>query len=298
MRPGSEFRGRTANMTGRSIDRGVTWLDLHGRDHAMSQQIGNEMRVAGLHAFGIPGFFEYGPTITPAFYVTTTRLLGLPNDMQMRSVGVLRDIEPRILAMLGVRFVITDAPFDGAARLRAPAGERRNLVPLRDRPPRVGRARTRRRSCASRSQRPTSSRSVGKRGLRSVARNHRRCTGQCRRAGACAQFAPHFRWRVAAAGSSKVRPVGPALTFGVSSRRLKVTSIRSGEPILFRANLLETGILFSGRLDVTVSIRTGVFLDLGAGFRKSIRPRHRSADRGGASEIERERSASGRADGP
>src|SRR5262245_484712 len=30
MQPGSEFRGRTANMTGRAIDRGVTWFDLHG----------------------------------------------------------------------------------------------------------------------------------------------------------------------------------------------------------------------------------------------------------------------------
>jgi hypothetical protein len=107
MRPGSEFRGRAANMTGRTIDRGVTWFDLHTNDYAISQQIGNEMRVAGLHI-----------TMTPAFYATTSRLLGLPVDRPLRSVSVLRDIEPRILAMLGVRFVITDAPFAGAAKLR------------------------------------------------------------------------------------------------------------------------------------------------------------------------------------
>ena len=261
MRPGSEFRGRTANMTGRSIDRGVTWLDLHGRDHAMSQQIGNEMRVAGLHAFGIPGFFEYGPTITPAFYVTTTRLLGSPNDMQMRSVGVLRDIEPRILAMLGVRFVITDAPFDGAARLRARLpvkGETLYLYEIAR--PNLG------------DYSPT------------VVRKPFAAADIIERLGN-ADFDPSREIIADVPGNAEglVPARSSRLIFdGVSlrleadspgrsvlllplefSRCLKVTSIRSGEPILFRANLLETGILFSERLDVTVSIRTGVFLDPG-----------------------------------
>ena len=81
------------------------------------------------------------------------------------------------------------------------------------------------------------------------------------------------------------------------SRCLKATSIRAGEPILFRANLLETGILFSGRLDVTISIRTGVFLDPGCRLQDyrdvtalrigEVPPRWNGRDR-----------ASGRADGP
>ena len=119
MRRGSEFRGRTANMTGRSIDRSISWPELHNIDGAAMHATGNEMRVAGLHVFGIPGFFQYSPLMTPAFYATTSRLLARPGDRQMRNVSVLRNIEPRILAMFGVRFVITDAPFDGAGSLRA-----------------------------------------------------------------------------------------------------------------------------------------------------------------------------------
>ena len=49
----------------------------------------------------------------------TSRLLALPADKQMRSVIVLRDIDPRILAMLGVRFVLTDREYDGPVSVRA-----------------------------------------------------------------------------------------------------------------------------------------------------------------------------------
>jgi hypothetical protein len=35
----------------------------------------------------------------------------------------------------------------------------------------------------------------------------------------------------------------------------------TGTPNLFRANLVETGILFSGRLDAKLSIHTGAFLN-------------------------------------
>ena len=77
------------------------------------------MRLVGLNYFGIPSLFEYSATISPFFYAVTSRLLALPADKQMRSVIVLRDIDPRILAMLGVRFVLTDREYDGPVNFRA-----------------------------------------------------------------------------------------------------------------------------------------------------------------------------------
>ena len=114
LQPPAPFRGRVANMTGRMFDRGITWPDLHTHDGAVERQFGNEMRLVGLHYFGIPGFFQYGSTMTPAFYAFTSRLLADPRDQQMRSVSVLRRYEPKLLGMLGVRFVVTDAPIIGA----------------------------------------------------------------------------------------------------------------------------------------------------------------------------------------
>jgi hypothetical protein len=126
LRLGAPFRGRTADMIGRSLDQNVDWLALHGIDGSLTNETGNELRLVGLHYFGIPGLFQYTPTISPFLYAVTSRLLGLPGDKQMRNVIVLRDINPRILATLGVRFVITDRKYDGPARLRT-------SVPVQDR---------------------------------------------------------------------------------------------------------------------------------------------------------------------
>ena len=100
-------------MIGRSIDRNIDWLDLHAIDGALIRATGNDHRLVGLHYFGIPGMFVYTPTISPFFYAVTSRLLAKAGDMQMRSVMVLREIDPRILAMIGVRFVITDRMLKG-----------------------------------------------------------------------------------------------------------------------------------------------------------------------------------------
>ena len=118
LQPNSIFRGRTVNMNPRSIDRNVSWQDVYDYDVGVWQATGNGMRTAGLHFFGVPTLFEYTPTISPFFYALTTRTLALQGDKQFRSSLVLRDIDPRILAMLGVRYVITDREYSGSTTLR------------------------------------------------------------------------------------------------------------------------------------------------------------------------------------
>jgi hypothetical protein len=265
MQRGSQFRGRTANITGRSFDRNITWFDLHFGDSVIAKETGNEMRVAGLHFFGIPSLFEYTPTISPAFYATMTRLLGRPGDVQMRSVTVLREIKPNILAMLGVRFVITDFPFEGSATLRV-------SLPIKDRilylyeiaEPNIGNY-----SPTVVHSLPSASEMIEL--LRSADFDASReligdlpvpVDGLVKARNA----------RLAFDGLSlKVEAESPGWSILLLplefSRCLATTSGQSGKPILFRANLLETGILFSGRLDTAISARTGPFLNPGCRLR-------------------------------
>ncbi|WP_376984625.1 hypothetical protein [Bosea sp. R86505] len=117
---GSNFAGRTASIMMLPDKASVGWEDLHQLDGALSAATGNEMRLVGLNHFGIPTLFQYGPTTTPAFHLVTSRLLARDEDRQTRSVQVLRRIEAPALSMLGVRFVISDLPPPvDRARLRA-----------------------------------------------------------------------------------------------------------------------------------------------------------------------------------
>jgi hypothetical protein len=257
MAPGTLFRGRTANLTGQTLERDINWFDLHLRDGALSTDLGNEMRVAGLHAFGIPSLFEYTPTITPAFYATTTRLLALPGDGQRRNVVVLRHIDLRVLAMLGVRYVIADAPVDSPATLQASLPTKNATLYLYEiANPNLG------------DYSPTIVRKAA-------------TAADIIALLAAAAFDPSRE--IVADLPETTKELSPAtsarLTFdGVSLRAeaessgrsilllplefsncLKIVSASSGEPLIFRADLLETGIIFSGRLDASLSIRTGPF---------------------------------------
>ncbi len=116
--PGKVFRGRVATFTGLAIDRPVNWLDLHNLDFTLIKRFGNDHRMVGLWYFDIPTLAEYSPLITPPFYLITRTFLGRPGDWQMRSVMTLRQIGPGILRMMGVRFLITDAPITVGAKLR------------------------------------------------------------------------------------------------------------------------------------------------------------------------------------
>jgi hypothetical protein len=120
--PGSVFRGRAATFTALSIDRPITWFDLHNLAARSVTEFGNDHRLGGLWYYGIPSLTEYSNLLTPAFYLVTRALLARPGDRQLRSVMTLREIKPRILRMMGVRFLITDASvgYDAHLRLRLP----------------------------------------------------------------------------------------------------------------------------------------------------------------------------------
>jgi hypothetical protein len=257
IRPGKQFRGRTANMTGRTINRPIDWLDLHVRDGALSGLLGNEMRVTGLQSLGIPSLFEYTPTITPAFYAATSRWLAAPGDAQTRSVSVLRRIDLRILAMFGVRFVITDAPIEAPAKLRA-------SLPINDATLYLFEV-----------ERPN----LGNYSPTIVHKPAEASDIVARIADVAFDPSREVIGDLPESGDGLVPASGARLTFETASLRvearssgrsilllplefsrcLKLTAAPSGEPRIFRANLLETGVIFSGSLDATLALRTSPF---------------------------------------
>jgi hypothetical protein len=116
--PGGLFRGRVATFTGQSLPGGVNWIDLHMYDASLIKKYGNDHRTVGLWYFDIPTLFEYNQFLTPPYYLVTRTFLARPDDRQMRNIMVLRNIEPRVLRMMGVRFLITDEPVENDVRLR------------------------------------------------------------------------------------------------------------------------------------------------------------------------------------
>ncbi len=258
LQPGAVFRGRTADMIGRSIDHSVDWLELHGVDGALADATGNELRLVGLHYFGIPGLFQYTPTITPFLYAMTSRLLAVPGDRQMRNIIVLRDIDTRILAMLGVRFVVTDRPYDGTAGLRA-------ATPIKDRTlylyeiakPNIGDF-----SPTLVTRIATAPDILGRLADPNFDPAHEIIAD-----------IPAAIGGLVPVRSARLTFLGAALRLEAESdgrsivllplefsRCLAATNAGAETPVLFRANLVETGVLFSGRLNVTLTVRTGPFL--------------------------------------
>ncbi|HXM81111.1 MAG TPA: hypothetical protein VN929_04195 [Burkholderiales bacterium] len=118
LQPGSLFTGRVATLTGQNLDRPVNWHDLNGLDSEILSHGGNSHQSTGLWWYGIPTLFELSSLITPPFFLITREFLERPGDLQMRNAILLRQFDPRVLRALGVRFVITDAPIKGRATLR------------------------------------------------------------------------------------------------------------------------------------------------------------------------------------
>jgi hypothetical protein len=254
---GAQFRGRAVNMIGQAEAGPVDWFKLFTRDRALTDDIGNEMRLTGLRAFEIPALFQYTPTMTPAFYAITSRLLALPGDKQMRSVSVLRRVNLRVLEMLGVRFVITDALVNEAARLRSSMVVKGATLYLYE---------TERPNLGDYS--PTVVR-----GATTAADTINRLSD--------AAFDPSREVvaDIQGGGEDLVPAANARLSFdGIAlhiaaestgrsilllpleySKCLKITSAQPDTPLIFRADLLETGVMFSQRIDASISLRTGPF---------------------------------------
>ena len=128
--PGAPFRGREATLNGRIFPDTIS-VDITGLSDIpnvlAAHATGNSHSTSGLWQDLIPTLVEYNPLMTPAYFVFMRTFFTEPVDIQVRNIVAMRRIDPRLLAAVGVRFVITDRPFEGGMRLRQTLG-----VPVSD----------------------------------------------------------------------------------------------------------------------------------------------------------------------
>jgi hypothetical protein len=115
---GAVFRGRVVNLAGTDFEQHLVPLTF-SRQYIYSEQIslrtGNDHLYYGMWYFDIPTLVEANPFSSPFFYAINSRLLSARTEKKVRQVTTVTRFEPRLFAMLGVRFVITDRPVPNLA---------------------------------------------------------------------------------------------------------------------------------------------------------------------------------------
>jgi hypothetical protein len=115
---GAVFRGRVVNLSGTDFEHHDFPLPF-ARQYLYSEDIslktGNDHRYYGMWYFDIPTLVEINPFSSPFFHAIDSRLLSARTEQQVRVVTTVTRFEPRLFAMLGVRFVITDHPVPNLA---------------------------------------------------------------------------------------------------------------------------------------------------------------------------------------
>jgi hypothetical protein len=115
----TDFRGQVVTYTGGiSSESGTGWFEQAPFDAALEKATGNDHRFVGLWYYGIPTLQEYNHYITPSSYLLFSRLLARSVDRQIRSITVLTKPNINLLTSLGVRFIVSDVVLPGPAILR------------------------------------------------------------------------------------------------------------------------------------------------------------------------------------
>lgn len=251
-RVGVPFQGLAVTFSGVHGKSGVDWLALHASDAELWRKIGNDLRLVGLWRYNIPTLMQYSPLITPPYYVLLTDFLSRPADKQVRSVLVLTQPNEPMLQLWGVRFVITDYEF-GSGEVRAkvpvPGQSELRLNELPD--PNLG------------NYSPVEVRTV-----------------ESFRDGMELMHEPSFDGRhtividrplagplVPATNSEFVyQKSGFTVTASSTGQSVLVLPVQysrcwsvsgEGKPVLFRANMMQLGVNFTGRLDAKLIFRFG-----------------------------------------
>jgi hypothetical protein len=252
---GAPFRGLAATFNGTRGTDSHDWFSFHGTDGQIWRGIGNDLRLVGLWWYEIPTLIQYSPLITPPYYLLLTEFLATPADRQIRSILVLTHPNEPMLRLWGVRFVIVDYAVGFGKTLveiAVPGHTNVRLVELPD--ANLG------------DFSPTEVRNIGsfREGLAAMHApdfDGRRAvvTEQPLRGPIVAAVDAHlvyekdgFSVRASSAGRS-------ILVLPVQYSRCWSVSGGEGNPVLFRANLMQLGISFTGKLDANLVFRFGPF---------------------------------------
>jgi hypothetical protein len=119
--PDLPFRGVVATFTGYQEKSSVNWVDFVHHDYEIWEKTGNDHRTVGLWQYNIPTLLQFSSFTTPQYYLMLSRFLSRPEDRQMRAMIVLTRPNEKVLKLWGVRFLITDFdPGFGTPRVTLP----------------------------------------------------------------------------------------------------------------------------------------------------------------------------------
>ena len=252
--PGRPFHGIVATFTGVQGKESVSWFDHHAIDGTLWRNTGNDHRSVGLWHFDIPTLHQYNNYVTPTYYLLLNEFLARPSDKQIRSVMVMSRPHEPMLKLWGVRFLIADydLPF-GVERLRmaVPDLEPLRLFELTDSnrgnysPTEVVRVENFRQALDI-------LRGPGFDGRRTVVTDVDLGNGLVGAGDAVLTVEKDaLRIRAFSAGRSVlVLPAQYSHCWTIHG---------SGDPMLFRADILQLGVRFSGALDARLQLVLGPF---------------------------------------
>jgi hypothetical protein len=113
LREGGLFRGRVANIAGIEFEpqyANAPLISQHNYDAAVAYNVGNEHRYFGLWYYDIPTLIQDNQFSSPFAHATISRLFSRRHQKHVRQLTTITRYDPRLYAMFGVRFLITDRP--------------------------------------------------------------------------------------------------------------------------------------------------------------------------------------------
>ena len=105
--PGQVFMGSSATFAECDLKESSSWDLQASRDLALWKDYGVEERAVTLWQQNIPTLFSYNQYMPPEYYYICSRLLAKETDKQQRSIIIMTQPNVRILQMLGVKYVLS-----------------------------------------------------------------------------------------------------------------------------------------------------------------------------------------------
>jgi hypothetical protein len=116
LQPGAPFRGRVASIAGSDFEPQwvqAPFITQHNYDGMNLFFSGNDHRMYGLWYYNIPTLFESNQFSSPFFHLVNARLLNAPGTLDLRSYETQSIQNDRIMALLGVRYLLSDKVLAG-----------------------------------------------------------------------------------------------------------------------------------------------------------------------------------------
>jgi len=260
LQPGSVFRGRVASVAGSNFEPEWVFAPVitqHNYDVMNLFFSGNDHRLYGFWYYGIPTLLELNQFSSPFFHLVNARLLNAPGTMDMRSYESQSIVNDRIMALLGVRYLIWDklSP-DRAPVLQYRLTEGRDLYIYSVPDPNLAGYAVTQTQRASDGQSAVNLLADASTDLRKVA--------VLTNAEEMPALVPTSRSAlVVERGGYRVEADSPATSLLVlpveysHCLRADLTTTAATAPRLLRANLTMVGILFSGHVEGTLKLRYG-----------------------------------------